>query len=114
MFANKYRLDNVIAFVDRNFLQTDGNSEDIMQLEPFAAKWEAFGWRTFEIDGNDLRQIVSTVECAKTLKGSPSMIVARTVKGRGVSFMENEAMWHGTPPDREQYERAIGELTHGI
>ena len=114
MFANKYRLDNVIAFVDRNFLQTDGNSEDIMPLEPLAAKWEAFGWRTFEIDGHDLHQIISTVECAKTLRGRPSMIVARTVKGRGVSFMENEAIWHGTPPNREQYERAIGELTHGI
>ncbi len=114
MFGNKYKLDNVVAFVDRNYLQTDGNSEDIMPLDPLAAKWETFGWRTFEIDGNDLRQIIATVECAKTLKGKPTMIVARTIKGRGVSFMENEVMWHGTPPDREQYERAIQELTHGV
>lgn len=113
MFAHKYALDNMIAFVDRNFLQTDGNSEDIMPLEPFSAKWDAFGWRTFEIDGHDVRQIVSAVECAKTLKGRPTMILARTVKGRGVSFMENEVMWHGTPPNREQYERAIAELSNG-
>lgn len=114
MFGNKYKLDNLIAFVDRNYLQTDGNSEDVMPLDPFAAKWEAFGWRTFEIDGNDLRQIIASVECAKALKGKPTMIVARTIKGRGVSFMENEVMWHGTPPNREQYERAIQELTHGM
>ncbi|MCC6589091.1 MAG: transketolase [Bryobacterales bacterium] len=113
MFGNKYKLDKVIAFVDRNYLQTDGNSEDVMPLDPLAAKWETFGWRTFEIDGHDLRQIIATVECAKTLRGKPTMIVAHTIKGRGVSFMENQVMWHGTPPDREQYERAIQELAHG-
>jgi transketolase len=113
MFANKYELDNVIVFLDRNYLQTDGNSEDIMPLDPLVPKWEAFGWRTFEIDGNDLRQIVAVVERAKALKGAPTMIVARTTKGKGVSFMENEVMWHGTPPNREQYERAMRELSHG-
>jgi transketolase len=114
MFGSKYKLDNVIAFVDRNYLQTDGNSEDIMPLDPLAAKWEAFGWRTFEIDGNDLGQIITTVERAKALKGKPTMIVARTIKGCGVSFMENEVMWHGVPPNREQYERAMQELSHGV
>ncbi|MBI1897704.1 MAG: transketolase [Acidobacteria bacterium] len=114
MFASKYRLDKVIAFVDRNYLQTDGNTEDIMPLEPLAAKWEAFGWRTFEIDGHDFRQIIAAVECARALQGKPTMIVARTVKGRGVSFMENEVAWHGTPPSPEQYERAIEELSRAI
>lgn len=98
MFANKYKLDNVIAFVDRNYLQTDGNSEDVMPLDPLRPKWEAFGWRTFEIDGHDFRQIIATVEEARTLRGQPIMIIARTVKGKGVSFMENEAVWHGMPP----------------
>jgi transketolase len=114
MFASKYKLDHVIAFVDRNFLQTDGNTEEIMPLDPLAAKWEAFGWRTFEIDGHDFRQIIATVECAKTLGEKPTIIIARTVKGRGVPFMENEAMWHGTPPDREQYERAMAELSRAL
>lgn len=110
MFGNKYKLDNVIAFVDRNYLQTDGYSEDIMPLDPLRPKWEAFGWNTYEIDGNNFRQIIETVEDARKAKGRPSMIIARTVKGKGVSFMENEAGWHGTPPNREQYERAMEEL----
>ena len=114
MFANKYKLDNVIAFVDRNYQQTDGFTEDIMPLDPLVPKWEAFGWRTYEIDGNDLRDIVATVEQAKTLKGRPTMIIARTVKGKGVSFMENDAKWHGTPPTREEYERAMRELDHEV
>ena len=112
MFANKYHLDNVIAFVDRNYLQTDGNSEDIMPLDPLAAKWEAFGWRTFEIDGHDYREIAATVEKAKNLRGKPTMIIAKTIKGKGVSFMENAVEWHGTPPNQQQYERAMGELAH--
>jgi transketolase len=112
MFANKYHLDNVIAFVDRNFLQTDGNSEDVMPLEPLAAKWEAFGWRVQEIDGNDFEAIVDAVERARVTPGRPHMIVARTVKGAGVAFMENDNHWHGSPPTREQYERAMEEL-HG-
>lgn len=112
LFANKYRLDNVIAFVDRNYLQTDGNSEDVMPLDPLVPKWEAFGWRTFEIDGHDFRSIIATVEEAKRSDGGPVMIIARTVKGKGVSFMENQAGWHGTPPGREDYERAMQELAH--
>lgn len=114
MFANKYKLDRVIGFVDRNYLQTDGNSEDIMPLEPLAAKWEAFGWHTQEIDGHDFQQIVDAVERAWTTPGRPSMIIARTVKGKGVSFMENGVMWHGTPPNDEQYAQAMEELSHGV
>jgi transketolase len=110
MFANKYKLDNVIAFVDRNYLQTDGNSEDIMPLDPLGPKWEAFGWRVYEIDGHDFEEITTAVECARAAKGAPAMIVARTVKGKGVSFMESDNHWHGAPPVREQYERAMSEL----
>jgi len=114
MFANKYKLDNVIAFVDRNYLQTDGNSEAVMPLNPLKPKWESFGWQTLEIDGNDFEQIISAVNEAKKTKGKPSVIIARTVKGKGVSFMENEASWHGTPPQKEEYERAIKELNDGV
>ena len=114
MFANKYKLDNIIGFIDRNYLQTDGNSEDVMPLDPLKPKWEGFGWRVYEIDGNDFTQIVETVENAKKKKGKPVMIIARTIKGKGVSFMENEAAWHGTPPGKEDYDRAIKELSYGL
>jgi transketolase len=113
MFANKYRLDNVIAFVDRNYLQTDGWSEDIMPLDPLVPKWQSFGWNTMEIDGHSFVEIVAAVETAKRTQGRPTMIVARTVKGKGVSFMENVPAWHGTPPNVEQYERAMEELARG-
>jgi transketolase len=114
LFANKYKLDNLIAFTDRNYLQTDGHSEDIMPLDPLRPKWEAFGWRTAEIDGHDFRQIIAAVEEAKAAKGRPTMIIARTVKGKGVSFMENVVSWHGTPPTEEQCERALKELADAI
>jgi transketolase len=114
LFGNKYHLDNVIAFVDRNYLQTDGDSEEIMPLDPLAPKWESFGWRTYEIDGNSLHQIIDTVAAAQRMRGKPTMIIARTIKGKGVPFMENDAIWHGTPPNREQFERAMKELTFGV
>jgi transketolase len=114
MFANKYKLDNIIAMVDRNYLQTDGNSEDVMPLDPLKPKWESFGWQVYEIDGNDLSEIIDTVEEAKTVKGRPTMIIAKTIKGKGVSFMENVAGWHGTPPARDDYEKAIKELEYGL
>ena len=110
MFANKYKLDNVIAFVDRNYLQTDGNSEDIMPLDPLAPKWASFGWQTYEIDGHDIEAIVETVEEAQRAD-KPVMIIAYTKKGRGVSFMENVVDWHGTPPQDEDLQRALTELT---
>jgi transketolase len=113
LFGHKYRLDNVVAFVDRNYLQTDGDSEKVMPLDPLAPKWEAFGWDTREIDGHDFRQIVEAVERAGTAKGQPSMIIARTTKGKGVSFMEGVAKWHGTPPTDDEYARAMAELGRG-
>lgn len=109
MFANKYRLDNVIAFVDRNYLQTDGNSEDIMPLDPLAPKWESFGWKTYEINGHDLEEIITTVQEAQKIDG-PVMIIANTVKGKGVSFMENAVGWHGGVPQKEDVELALKEL----
>ncbi|MEW5979608.1 MAG: transketolase [Acidobacteriota bacterium] len=114
LFANKYKLDNVIAIVDRNYLQTDGNTEDVMPLDPLRLKWEAFGWNTDEIDGHKFEEIVETVEEARQALGKPTMIIAKTVKGKGVLFMENVASWHGTPPSKEEYERAMQELDRGL
>jgi transketolase len=113
MFGSKYRLDNVVAFVDRNYLQTDGDSEKVMPLDPLAPKWEAFGWDTHEIDGHDYRQIVDTVEKAGATKGQPSMIIARTTKGKGVSFMEGVSKWHGTPPSDGELALALAGLNDG-
>jgi transketolase len=114
LFCHKYKLDNLIGFVDRNYLQTDGNSEDVMPLDPLLPKWEAFGWNTFEIDGNDMAQILAAINRAKKAKGRPTMIVARTVKGKGVPFMENVALWHGTPPNDDEYHLAMEALKDGI
>jgi transketolase len=110
MFAHKYRLDHLIAFTDRNRLQTDGNTEDVMPLDPLPDKWRAFGWRAWEIDGHDFNQIVDAIDRAKSSAGRPTMIVANTIKGRGVSFMENVASWHGTPPTDDERTRALEEL----
>lgn len=110
MFANKYRLDNVVAFVDRNFLQTDGDSEKVMPLEPLAPKWEAFGWAVQTIDGHAFAEIVEAVAATRERTGQPTVIIARTVKGKGVSFMEGVASWHGTPPTDDEYRRAMQEL----
>ena len=113
MFANKYNLNNVIAFVDRNYLQTDGNSEDIMPLDPLKPKWEAFGWSTYEIEGHNIEQIAQTVHLADQ-DGRPSMIIAKTIKGKGVSFMENEVGWHGGVPSEQDATRALTELADGV
>ncbi len=114
LFGNKYKLDNLIAFVDRNYLQTDGNSEDVMPLDPLLPKWRAFGWNSFEIDGHDPAQILAAVDRAKETKGRPTMIIARTIKGKGVPFMENVAQWHGTPPNDEEHRQAMEALKDGI
>lgn len=110
MFANKYKLNNLIAFVDRNYLQTDGYSEDIMPLDPLAPKWEAFGWEVYTINGNDLEEVSNTVERAQQSE-RPVMIIARTIKGKGVPFMENAAEWHGKPPSTAEFEAAMAALS---
>lgn len=110
MLASHYKLDNVMAFVDRNGLQIDGATESIMSIDPLADKWRAFGWNVMEIDGHDLRQILDACDAARETKGKPTVVVARTVKGKGVSFMEDEAGWHGIAPTVEQGRQALLEL----
>lgn len=114
MFANKYKLDNVIVIVDRNYLQTDGYSEDIMPLDPLLPKWASFGWSVKTVDGHDIQALIATISEMKQEKGRPHVIIANTVKGKGVSFMENEASWHGNPPNEKDYLMAMEELAHGI
>lgn len=111
MSAGHYKLDNLTAFVDYNGLQIDGRTEDVMNPNPIADKFTAFGWNVISVeDGNDLAQIIAAIDAAKEYKGKPTMIVARTVKGKGVSFMENQAGWHGTAPSKEQCELALSEI----
>lgn len=110
MTANHYHLDNLCAIVDRNRLQIDGNTEEIKQLEPYAEKWKAFGWYVIEIKGNKIEEVLSAYNEVKKVEGRPSVIVAHTVKGKGVSFMENIAEWHGKAPKKEETEKALEEL----
>jgi transketolase len=110
MSAAKYCLDNLIAFVDYNNLQLDGFCSEIMPIEPLADKWRAFNWEVFEMDGHDMRQIVDTIDAARQVKGKPSLIVAHTHKGKGISFMEDQCGWHGKAPDDEQFRQALHEL----
>ncbi len=110
MTAAHYGLDNITAFIDNNGLQIDGFNKDVMNVEPIEDKWKAFGWHTISIDGHDLEQIEKAVEEAKSIKGKPTVIIAKTIKGKGVSFMENIADWHGVAPNKEQSEQALKEL----
>lgn len=110
MAAAHYKLDNLTAFVDYNGLQIDGPIAEVMSPEPVADKWRAFGWHVLEIDGHHLQQIIDALAKAKASKGKPTMIVAKTVKGKGVSFMENQVDWHGTAPKPEQVQAALAEL----
>ena len=110
MFAAHYKLDNLIAFLDHNHLQIDGNIENVMSPEPLADKWRAFGWNVIEINGHDIEQIISALDQAKRVTGQPTMIIAETIKGKGVSFMENNAGWHGAAPSEEEAKNALAEL----
>lgn len=110
MAAAHYKLDNVVAFLDHNGLQIDGPTRDVMSPEPVADKWRAFGWYVIEIDGHNISQIIDALNEARKIKGQPTMIVASTVKGRGVSFMENQVGWHGNAPNAEQTAQALCEL----
>ncbi len=110
MSAAHYKLDNLTAFVDHNGLQIDGKVSDVMGSDPVDAKFEAFGWNVISIDGHDFVQIKNAIEEAKKTKGKPTVIVCETIKGKGVSFMENEASWHGTAPSKEQCEKALNEI----
>lgn len=99
MMAGKYKMSNLIQIIDRNYIQIDGNTEDVMPLEPFKAKYESFNWAVLDIDGNNMREIVDAIGEAKAIQGRPTIIIANTVPGKHVSYMENNYMWHGNPPD---------------
>jgi transketolase len=108
--AAHFKLDNLTAVVDCNGMQLSGWTRDIMNLEPFTRKWQAFGWHTIDIDGHDFDQILSACQRAEKIKGKPTVIIARTIKGKGVSFMENNVAFHGKAPTWEEAERALKEL----
>jgi len=110
MLAGKEKLANLIAITDRNNIQIDGPTEQVMPLEDFKAKWEAFGWHVLEIDGNDIEAVIDAANMAKAIENKPTMIVAHTVPGKGVDFMEYDFNWHGKPPDHEQAKKALHEL----
>ena len=111
MSAGYYKLDNLCCILDSNKLQIDGFVTDVMDINPIKEKWLAFNWNVIEIDGHNLSEISKAFSQAEQLKGKPTIIVADTVKGKGVSFMENKAEWHGVAPNKEQCELAIFELT---
>lgn len=113
MSSAHYKLDNVIAILDFNGLQIDGSNEEVMNINPIDEKFAAFGWHVIKIDGHDLEAISNAVDEAKDVKGKPTVIIAKTVKGKGVSFMENNAGWHGTAPNEDQRKAAIEELERG-
>jgi len=108
--ASHFKLDNLTAIVDCNGMQLSGWTRDIMNLEPFTRKWQAFGWHTIDINGHDFDQILSACQRAEKIKNKPTVIVARTIKGKGVSFMENNVAFHGKAPTWEEAERALKEL----
>lgn len=110
MAAAHYKLDNLTAFVDHNGLQIDGKIVDVMSPEPVSDKFRAFGWNVIDVDGHSFDELIKAIEEAKTVKGKPTMIVCKTVKGKGVSFMENQAAWHGSAPNAEQCAQALKEL----
>lgn len=114
MTAAKYNLDNLCAVIDVNGLQIDGKTADVMPTEPLDKKMEAFGWNVISVDGHDLAALSAAFEQAKTVSGKPTVLLAKTVKGKGVSFMENDAGWHGKAPNAEQYEKARAELVAAL
>lgn len=110
MLAGKYKLENLIAITDRNNIQIDGFTENVMPLENFKDKWEAFGWHVIEIDGNDIEAVIDACSMGRAIHEKPVMIVAHTIPGKGVDFMENDFHWHGMPPNHEQAKQALKEL----
>lgn len=110
LFAGKNKLSNLTAFVDRNNIQIDGHTEDVMPLEPLVEKYESFNWHTLHIDGHNMEEIIEAVGHARSVYEKPTMIIAHTIPGKGVSFMENLPEWHGKPPDEKQARRALHEI----
>jgi transketolase len=114
MSASHYKLDNLIAIIDRNQLQISGNTEDVMTLEPLKQRWESFGWEVLEVDGHHLEQLVNTFRKLPVKNLKPHLVIAHTVKGKGVSFIENNAKWHHGVPNQEQYNLAMAEINERI
>jgi transketolase len=110
MLAGKYKLSNVIAITDRNNIQIDGPTETVMPLEDLHAKWESFGWHVMEIDGNDIDAVIDACAEAKAIENKPVMIIAHTIPGKGVDFMEYDFAWHGKPPNHDEAKQALHEL----
>ncbi len=111
MTSNKYHLDNLCVIVDNNNLQIDGKIEEVMSPYPIDEKFRSFGFEVIKIDGNDIEEIIKAFEVARNVKGKPTCIIASTIKGKGISFMENQVSWHGKAPNEEQYKQAIQELS---
>lgn len=114
MFAANKKLDNLVAFVDFNGLQIDGSIDEVNSAYPIADKFKAFNWNVIEIDGHNFDEIESAVKAAREVKGVPTCIVMKTIKGKGVSYMENAVDWHGKAPNEEQYNQAMAELTAAL
>jgi transketolase len=110
MFAGKYKLSQLIAIIDRNNIQIDGTTDDIMPLEDLAGKWESFGWHVQEVDGHNIESVIDAVGMAKAITNKPSIIIAHTIPGKGVDFMEYDYHWHGAPPNSEQAKKALHKL----
>ena len=114
MFAAQYKLDNLVAIIDNNNLQIDGPITEVMSSYPITDKFTAFGWNVIAIDAHDFDQLEAAFKAARTVKGKPTAIIQKSVKGKGVSFMENQVSWHGTAPNAEQYEQAKAELNAAL
>lgn len=110
MTAAQHKLDNVCAIVDYNHVQLDGTTDEIKDMGDLTQKWHDFGWNVVELDGHDMKQVLNAFEMASSFKGKPTVLIANTVKGKGVSFMENDCNWHGTAPNAEQLQQALAEI----
>lgn len=113
MFAAHHKIDNLVAIIDRNYIQQTGATEEIIKLNSVSEKFKSFGWHTFEIDGHNIKEVIETLEKAKEIREKPVAIVARTVKGKGVSFMENNVNFHGKAPNEKEFQQAMKELELG-
>ena len=112
MTSNKYKLDNLCVIIDNNNLQIDGSIEEVMSSYPIDEKFKSFGFQIINIDGHNIQEIMDAFEVAKNVKNKPTCIIAKTIKGKGISFMENRVEWHGKAPTEEQYKIAMKELSN--
>jgi transketolase len=110
MFAGKYKLSQLIVFIDRNNIQIDGSTDDVMPLEDLRGKWESFGWHVQEIDGHNIESVIDAASMARAISNKPSVVIAHTIPGKGVDFMEYDYKWHGVPPNKEQANEALKKL----